>query len=157
MRANKWLIFGVVVGTAGFLLGYAGSVYSQRRAKEETMPERLARVVRVKVEVVNSFLKELGPAVTAEIIRGNQVILPGLGTLRVVRVAEHRDLRNGRPVVIPATNYVEFVPTGGLVQAANSATARPAATVPAFEFVPKPNGAPSERAPKVRATQIRTR
>jgi len=52
--------------------------------------------------------------------------LQGLGVFRVVRVPEHRDLVDGRPAVIAATNYVDFKPFGGLVDAANAAAAEDA-------------------------------
>jgi hypothetical protein len=66
--------------------------------------------------------------------------------LRVVRIAEHKDLVKGVPAVIPATNYVEFVPAADLVTAANAKGAVPAKTVEAYEFRVNPNHDPGLKA-----------
>ena len=63
---------------------------------------------------------------------------------------------NGRPAVVAATNYVDFVPSGGLVDAANAPGAVPQETVPPFEFNPLPGQTkslhvPDDRMPNVRA------
>ena len=83
--------------------------------------------------------------------------LKGLGTLRVVRVPEHRDLVDGRPATIPASNYVDFLPAGGLVEAANAPGAVPQDTVPPFQYVPLPDQTKGLRTPEERMPNVRTR
>ncbi len=156
MRTKRWLVCGVLLAGMGLFLGLAGKSYSQREEDEgANLKTRLARKLQVRQQLVNDFFKELAPAVIADLRAGNQVVLPGLGTLRVVRVAEHRDLRNGRPVLIPAVNYVEFLPVQALVAAANSEGARPAVTVPAFQYNPLPQQTPSQRTPRTRTPSFR--
>jgi nucleoid DNA-binding protein len=143
------------------LLGVANIVHSQARRGEEKdgahFEKQVSQKTRLKQETVALVLKSLGPAVVAEIRGGRQAVIPGLGVFRVVRVAEHRDLRDGRPVTIAATNYVEFVPEVAVAAVANTQGTVPAAEVPAFEYHPRPNETPSMRTNKVRAPRIRSR
>jgi nucleoid DNA-binding protein len=143
------------------LLALAGFVHSQARKGEEKdgadFERQVTRKTKVKQETVALVLKSLGPAIIAEIRRGRQVVIPNLGVFRVVRVAEHRDLRNGQPVTIAATNYVEFVPEAAVVAVANAQGTVPAAVVPPFEYNTLPNQTPGIRTNKVRAPRIRTR
>ena len=90
------------------------------------MGQRVARESKLTEEQVTRVLNALGPAVRDELTKGNTVNLPGLGILRVVRVAEHKDMEagTGRLLRIPAKNTVEFLATDGLGEAANSATCR---------------------------------
>jgi len=111
----------------------------------------------VSEEDVAKVIEALGPAVREHLAKGEVIDLPGLGAFRVVRVPDHRDLIGGRPVVVSGVNSVEFVPSGGLVDAANAANAIPQETVPPFEYNPLPNQAKSLRAPDERAPKVRTR
>jgi nucleoid DNA-binding protein len=123
------------------------------------MGQRMARESKLTEEQVTRVLNALGPAVRDELTKGNTVNLPGLGILRVVRVAEHKDMEAGtaRLLRIPAKNTVEFLATDGLGEAANSATAVPAETVPAFDYTPLPNQTKGRKVPyqKVEGTLIR--
>ena len=101
------------------------------------------------------MLTALGPAVREDLAAGNRVEMPGLGVFRVVRIAAHRDLVDGRPANIEASNYVEFVASGGLVDAANAATAVPADTVLPFQFNPLPDQTKSLHMPDNRMPNIR--
>ncbi len=133
-------------------------IISQKPAAKEqpaTLSGRVAAQTKLKEEDVAKVLEALGPAVRDQLARGDRAELPGLGVFRVVRVAAHRDLVDGRPAMIEASNYVEFLPTGGLVDAANAAGAVPSDTVLPFQFVPLPNQAtglvmPDDRMPNVR-------
>ncbi len=143
------------------VFGLAAPGHSQKPAakdkKNETLAQRLARESNLKEEDINKVLKALGPAVRDELTRGKTVSLQGLGTFRVVRVAGHRDLREGRPVNVPPSNYVEFLPTGEVLNSANSDTAVPAETVPAFEYEPLPNQTKGQKVGPTRAPAVRVR
>ena len=64
---------------------------------------------------------------------------------------------DGRPALIEATNYVEFLPSGGLLDAANAATAVPADTVLPFQFNPLPDQTKGLHVPDERMPNIRVR
>ncbi|HVS37734.1 MAG TPA: HU family DNA-binding protein [Gemmataceae bacterium] len=120
-----------------------------------TLQGRIAAQTKLSEDDVNKVLKALGPALRDDLAHGGLVELPGLGTFRVVRIAAHRDLVNGRPAMIEASNYVEFLPSGGLVDAANAAGAVPQDTVQPFQFNPLPNQTkslvmPDDRMPNIR-------
>jgi hypothetical protein len=72
-------------------------------------------------------------------------------------VEEHRDLQNGRPVVIPAVNTVEFLPAGDLLDSANGPDAQPAESVPPFQYIPLPHQTPGQKVGRTRVPPIRTR
>ena len=63
----------------------------------------------------------------------------------------------GRPTTIPERNIVEFLPDGALDRAANSPNARPAVSVPPFQYIPLPNQTPPQRVPPGRTPSMRTR
>jgi nucleoid DNA-binding protein len=134
-------------------------VEAPQRGEEGGNPfhQAIAANAKVDVKTVEAVLKALGPAVKDRLASGQQVKLPGLGTFRVVRVPAHRDLVNGRPAEIPASNYVEFLTEPGLVKASNSPGAVPAATVPKFEYIPIPDRTPSIRTPGRRVPRRRIR
>jgi nucleoid DNA-binding protein len=156
MRTRQKVILGGLLAGMGLLLAFAGSVYSQREEKEP-LEKKVAAVTKIHPDTVAAVIRGLGPAIFKEISLGNQVVLPGLGTFRVVRIPEHKDLRNGRPVTIAETNYVEFLPAGKLVESVNQEGVIPSGTVPAFEFTPRPNETPSLKTGKTRTPRIRSR
>jgi nucleoid DNA-binding protein len=156
MRGKRWLVAVAAAVVLG--LGFAGGVVYSQRVAAKSFEQRLAEKAGLREETVIRLLKALGPIATEDLRKGEQVVLPGLGALRVVRVAEHRDLRNGRPVTVAAANYVEFIPTGDLVNAANTEGARAAETVPEFRYIPLPNQTPSQKAPsRIRVDPVRSR
>jgi nucleoid DNA-binding protein len=159
MRKRPWLALAALAATLGVLMPLAAPAQPAKPRAEETMGQRLAREAKLSEEQVNRLLTVLGPAVRDELKKGNTVSLPGLGTFRVVRVAEHKDIEagTGRPLRVPATNTVEFLATEGLSEAANSATAVPAETVPAFQFNPLPNQNKGQRTPSQKIEGTRTR
>jgi nucleoid DNA-binding protein len=115
-----------------------------------TLPQRIAKTSKVSEENVNKVWEALGPAIREELRRGRSVSIPGLGTFRVVRVAEHKDMKNGRPVTVPASNTIEFLGEGDVVQSVNTDAAQPAETVPAFQYNPLPTANPGQKMPNVR-------
>jgi nucleoid DNA-binding protein len=140
------------------LLALTAPVWSQLTVKEPARPEkastlrgRLAKVGDVSEEKIDAILKELGPAIADQLARGEKIEMRGLGTFRVVRIPEHRDLVSGRPAIIAARNYVEFLPTGSLVEASNAPGAVPQETVTTWQFDPmRGQEVPFERAPSSR-------
>ena len=159
MRKRPWLALAALAATLGVLMPLAAPAQPAKPRAEETMGQRLAREAKLSEEQVNRLLTVLGPAVRDELKKGNTVSLPGLGTFRVVRVAEHKDIEagTGRPLRVPASNTVEFLATEGLSEAANSAATMPAETVPAFEYNPLPNQTKGQKVPPTKTEGIRTR
>jgi hypothetical protein len=74
----------------------------------------------------------------------------------VVRIAEHRDMVTGRPVVVPARNTVEFLGGGELTDAANGPGAQPAEVVPPFQYNTIPGQTPGQKVGPVRTPGTRT-
>jgi nucleoid DNA-binding protein len=134
MRRTTWGLLGLGGLLAlGMALAADAQVVEQPK-KAPTLKEGIAKESKEKAATVEKILKALGPAGREQLAAGREIELPGLGVLRVVRIAEHKDLVKGIPAVIPATNYVEFVPAADLVAAANAKGAVPAKTVEAYEF-----------------------
>jgi nucleoid DNA-binding protein len=127
------------------------------KAPAGSLQARLAKVADVPEDKVAKLLKALGPELAAQLAKGEMVEIPGLGTFRVVRIAEHRDLVNGRPAIIPAVNRVEFLPATGMSDAANAPGAVPQQTVPVWEFNPLGNQVPTDRAPSGRVPGYKVR
>jgi nucleoid DNA-binding protein len=156
---QRWALAALLVVPV-LCWGLAGTGYSQRGKangkKDEGIEEQVAKKVRLQPAVVKQVIAALGPAVVAHITAGEQAVIPGLGTFRVVRIPEHRDLRNGRPTTIAATNYIEFIPAAAVVANVNGSGVTPSATVPQFEYVPRPNEVPSMRVPTRRAGRTRS-
>lgn len=161
MRKQQWLALGSLVGGLSLVLALTTPVHSQKppdkkaAADDETLTQRLAKGAKLTEAQATQFFNAFGPAVREELRRGKSVNVPGLGTFRVVRVEEHRDLQNGRPVTIPASNTVEFLASDGLAGAANSAAAKPAETVPPFQYVPLPGQTPGQKTPRTRTPSSR--
>jgi nucleoid DNA-binding protein len=158
MRKSQWLALIGLVGGMALLLGVAGPALSQKaREGPQTLKERIASATKLPEADIQTMLAALGPAIRDHLRSGATVDLPGLGTFRVVRVPEHRDLVGGRPATVAASNSVEFLPTADLKGAANSGGAVPAVTVPPFEYIVNPNHAPSQRIGTTRQEGTRTR
>jgi nucleoid DNA-binding protein len=158
MRKSQRIILIALVGGLAVLLTVARPALSQKPPEApKTLKGRIVSATKLQDADVQKMLTALGPAIRDHLSSGAQVELPGLGTFRVVRVPEHRDLVSGRPATVAATNNVEFLPAGDVVNAANSARAVPAETVPPFEYLVNPNHAPSTRIGTTRQTGTRTR
>lgn len=164
MRKGQWLALGALLGALIVVMALTPPVHSQRFVQrlppEETLIQRLARRAQVSEEEATRLFNALGPAFREELARGRQVNVPGLGSFRVVRIPEHRDLVTGiysQPVVVPAHNYVEFLASGEIVGAANSPNAQPADVVPPFRYDPLPNQTPGQKVGRTRQPTTRLR
>jgi nucleoid DNA-binding protein len=156
MRTRHWWGLCGLLGAGALLAALSVPARSEKPPAEETFSQRLAKAAKTSEENANRVYQALGPVIRDDLGHGKQVSVPGLGTFRVVRVEEHRDLRNGRPVVIPAVNTVEFVSEGALLDAANAAGATPAESVPPFQYVPLPGQTPGQKVGPVRTPGTRT-
>ena len=162
-KAHRWGL-AALVGTLALVVAataqQAGPPAKQRPAADKKQPAtfqgRMLTATKLQEKDLQKFLTALGPAISASISSGQSVNIPGLGTFRVVRIPEHRDMAaGGRPIVVTGTNYVEFLPAGNLTSAANAPGAAPAVTVPQFEYVPLPNQTPGMRVPGTRTVSPR--
>jgi nucleoid DNA-binding protein len=143
---------------AAYVLAISWSALAQsQRPDKDTLVQRIAKSAKMTPEDVDRFLREVGPAIREELKGGNEVTLPGLGSFRVVQIAAHKDLRGGDAILVPAVNTVEFVADSSLNDAANSANAQPAATVPAFQYIPLPGQTPTDKVTRTRAVPLRTK
>jgi nucleoid DNA-binding protein len=164
MPSKRWLGLATLLG-AVLVLVWTVPVHSQRPqpappgqpAKgDEPIPTQLAKKAKLTEQQAQAFYNALGPILRSELSRGKTVELPGLGTFRVVRIAEHRDMAGGRPIVVPARNTVEFLGGGDLIDAANSGSAVPAEVVPPFQYNTIPGQVPGQRIGTVRNPGTRT-
>jgi len=154
-KRHEWAL-AALAASLGVVV-FASSAFSDNKAKKElTLKGAVAASSKVSEENVAKVLEALGPAIRDRLAAGETVELPGLGTFRVVRVPEHRDLINGRPATVSAVNSVEFLPAGGLDAAANAPGAAPAVTVPEFRYNPLPDQTPGLRVPEDRMPNVRT-
>jgi nucleoid DNA-binding protein len=149
---------------AGFLatLGVVGGVATTLAQPQPLRPvERLslkaavAKKTKLDEDDVAKVLEALGPIIRDKLANGETIDLPNFGTVRVVRIPEHKDMVKGRPATIAAINNVELVPSDDLVAASNSPNAVPAVTVPIFEFNPLPDQTKGQRIPGTRMPTIR--
>jgi nucleoid DNA-binding protein len=149
-----------LLALVGLMAVVAASAQAPEAPKKQTLEGRVATASKQKRDTVTKVLKALGPAVAAQLQAGEPVTLPGLGTFRVVRVAAHRDMiggAGGRVIKVPGANYIEFVPTGQLEDAANAPGATPSRTVPGFEYIPNPYQVPALKAESLKVGRTRTR
>jgi nucleoid DNA-binding protein len=158
MRKSHGIALITLVGVLGLALVLAGQALSQKPAdKPQTLRDRLIKDTKLAPADVQKMLNAIGPAIREQLRTGASVELPGLGAFRIVNIPEHRDLVAGRPATVAASNTVEFLPTGDLVRAANSAGVVPAESVPPFQYIVNPYQAPTQRAPTTRDFGTRTR
>jgi DNA-binding protein HU-beta len=161
MSKRPLLALAAMTGLLGVFvpLEAPGQQQAPKPRPDETMGQRVARESKLTEDQVAKVLNALGPAMRDELKKGNTISLPGLGTFRVVRVAAHKDIEagTGRVLTIPARNTVEFLASEGLGEAANSATAIPAETVPAFEQPTLPNQTKGQKVPPTRTEGMRTK
>ncbi len=158
MRTRHWLGLTILLGTMGLILGQTSPAHSQRPPKEETLTQRLARETKLTEEQAIKFISAFGPAIREDLKRGKQVTLPGLGTFRVVRVLEHKDMREGgRPIIVPATNTVEFLGSVELGEAANSESAKPAEVVAPFQYILLPGQTPGQKTGRTHVPSTRVK
>jgi nucleoid DNA-binding protein len=147
MRNVRWLTLAVLLGAIGLVAGQSTTKSAKPRdTKDETIPQRVARDTKLGEKDAEKFFQAIGPAIRDQLQRGKTVVVPGLGTFRVVRVAEHKDMAaGGRPIVVPAYNTVEFVGTVEVNDGVNAESVTPAETVPAFQYNPLPGQTPGQK------------
>jgi len=146
-----------LAGVIVLALSWTGPARSQRLVVLDPLPKDIAKRTEVDETDVAKVLSALGPALARQIAAGREVTVPGLGTFRLVRIPENKDLVGGRPATVPPRNYVEFLPEEGVVQASNSPDARPAVTVPPFQYTPLPGQTPGQKVPSGRTPSSRIR
>ena len=159
MHKRPWLALAILLVALGGPIPIKAPAQLQKPRSEETLNQRLAREAKVSEQQAARVFNALGPVLRDELKKGNTVSLPGLGTLRIVRIAEHKDIEvgTGRVLRVPARNTVEFLASEGLGEAANSASVVPAETVPAFEYNTLPDQTKGQKVPPTRSEGIRTR
>src|SRR5215470_263410 len=157
MRKQHWLALAGVLGALAVGLIVTAPAHSQLPRQAGSLSSELATATQLAERDVAKLLTALGPALTQQLAAGRQVQLPGLGTFRVVRLGESKNLVDGRPVTQPARNIVEFLPDAALNQAAAAPGAVPAAEVPPFQYVPLPNQTPGQKVPAGRTPSTRIR
>jgi nucleoid DNA-binding protein len=165
MRKRQGLILAGILGAACLAIGPAIPAEPtvktvptpKERKRDTTFAGRLAKASNVSEEDINKALQALGPVMREELSKGQAVTIQGLGTFRIVRLAEYKDMRDGKPVTIPARNTVEFLPSEGTLDAANSEDATPAVVVPAFEYKTMPGQTPGQKMGRTRVPDVRVK
>jgi nucleoid DNA-binding protein len=168
MNRMKWWSLAFLLGGLGLGLNWTAEAQIPRPGPNKapavapavgagTLEQEVAKAARLKEEEVQRVFKALGPLVTARLRAGQAVDLAGLGTLRIVRVEEHKDLVGGQPARIPGVNRLEFLPTGNLDNAANAPGTIPNVTVPPQEFIVNPNANPGLKTEYTKTGRTRTR
>jgi nucleoid DNA-binding protein len=163
MRSRPTLLLIAVFGAACLFIGPAMSVEpvgkSGRPPREPAPPAtltgRIAAASKVSEDDVKKVLQALGPVMKDDLQKGGTVSVTGLGSFRIVQLPEHRDLKDGKPVIIAPRNVVEFQPGGNLADAANAPGVEPAVVVPAFEYNALPGQTPGFKAGRTRAGDVR--
>jgi nucleoid DNA-binding protein len=148
MRTARWLALAALLGMVGLVAGQQPATKTKKaqEKKDESIPQRIARDTKLTEKDAEKFFNALGPAIRDQLQRGKSVTVPGLGTFRVVRVAEHKDLAaGGRPIVVPAFNTVEFVGSIEVAEGVNAEGVTPAETVPGFQYIPNPYPTPPQK------------
>jgi nucleoid DNA-binding protein len=164
MMKRPGILLAGVLGAACLTIGPAvpaepvvkGAPAPQRRG-EETFVGRVAKASGVSEEDVAKVLRALPGPLKDDLRQGKTISLNGVGSFRIVKLPEYRDLKDGKPVIIPPRNSVEFQPAGDLADAANADGAVPAATVPAFEYNALPGQTPGMRMDGVRMPAVRVK
>lgn len=151
------LTFSVGGQTPPQITGGGSDRGKKSKSKKLTLQSQIAQATGEKEEVVAKILKALGPAVVDAVNRGEKVDFPGMGTLRVVQIQESQRRIGDRPVVIPARNYIEMLPSPALTQAANSPAVVPDQVIPQYNPEPLLPHTPGQRVPSGSFKTPRTR
>jgi nucleoid DNA-binding protein len=134
-----------------------GTLPAPQRRGDETFAGRVAKASGVSEEDVAKVLRALAGPLKDDLRQGKTVSLNGVGSFRIVKLPEYRDLKDGKPVIIPPHNSVEFQPAGDLADAANAEGVVPAKSVPAFEYNALPGQTPGMRMDGVRMQNVRVK
>jgi nucleoid DNA-binding protein len=158
MRKGTWAALAALLSVLLLTVTLTGQTPRPPAATaKQPLEVSVAQQTKLKEADVLKVLKAVGPAVSEKLRAGEAVTLPGLGTLRIVRVEEHKDLVSRLPARVPPVNYVEFIPTGELSNIANAPGATPNLVVPPNEFNVNPNTTPGLKTGSTRAPSTRTR
>jgi nucleoid DNA-binding protein len=130
---------------------------SQTQRGADAFAGRVAKASGVSEEDVAKVLRALPGIVKDDLRQGKTISLAGLGSFRIVKLPEYRDLKDGKPVIIPPHNSVEFGPVAELADAANAEGAVPAVSVPAFEYNAIPGQFPGMRMDGTRMPNVRVK
>jgi nucleoid DNA-binding protein len=176
MRKASWMGAAILAGATGLVAGQSPVPEPQKPAPPQPQKEvkeplrlgsaqanlptnlngRIAAATKLPPNDVAKVMDALGPAIRDLLGQGQTVMVPNLGSFRVVRIPEHRDLVNGRPATIGGSNYVEFLATGRFAEAANQPGVQPAESVPPFEYHALPDQAPGLKTGQTRSPNSRT-
>jgi nucleoid DNA-binding protein len=165
MRMAIWVGVATLATVTGPALGQPAQPQPERITQfgqgrsdaRGSLKARIAASTKLSEADVAKVLDAMGPAVKDLLGQGQIVDIPNLGTFRVVRVPEHRDMVNGRPTTIAGSNFVEFLANGKFADAANQPGVKPADTVPPFEYTVLPDQIKSLKAPYTREPNTRVR
>jgi nucleoid DNA-binding protein len=159
MRNARWLALAILLSTIGLVAGQSTNKTKPRNDKVgDTITQRIAKEAKLTDQQADKVWNAIGPAIREDLRRGKTVSVPGLGTFRVVRVAEHKDMvAGGRPVVVPAFNTVEFVGSIETNDDANAEGVTPAVEVPEFKYVPLPGQTPGQKVGRTHVPSQRVR
>jgi nucleoid DNA-binding protein len=143
------------------LLGAAGVVYSQQTANAPptaALANAVAIRAKLPVKTVEKVLEALVPEILFQIERGDIVDLPKLGKIRLVRIAEHKDMERGtgRVINIAARNYVTLDTDKEVDKAANAAGVQPNEVVPQFQYNIMPGQTPGQKVGNFKVPSTRT-
>jgi nucleoid DNA-binding protein len=154
---------GTMAAGVVFLLGITGIVFSQRPvAAPPTAESRLARDVAAKaklpVKTVQSVLDALVPEILARIEHGDTVELPKLGRIRLVRVAEHKDMEKGtgRVINVPGRNFVTLDIETEVEKAVNANGVVPSEVIREFQYNILPGQTPALQTESLKVRPLRT-
>jgi nucleoid DNA-binding protein len=158
MLIRRYLPMFLIAGIAAYVLTRPVTAQQPRPIpKNETFVQRVARYSDIKDREAERCIQMIGKALMEDLRRGRTEAIPGLGSFRIVRVGESKDLVNGRPATIPAYNVVEFSPEEGVADAANGESVDAAVFVPAFHYNILPGQTPGQKMPSSRMPNSRMR
>jgi nucleoid DNA-binding protein len=157
MLHNRSLAILLLSGAAACIVMSVAGAQTQVAPKNETFVQRVARYAEIKEKDADRCINVLGKALLEDLKQGKTDALPGLGSFRIVRVGDSKDLVNGRPATIPAYNVIEFSPEDGVSEAANAENVEAARFVPAFQYNILPGQTPGQKMGSSRMPNSRIR
>ncbi len=157
MLHNRCLPILLLAGVAVYAVWSKAEAQTQMKVipANETFVQRVARYAEIKDKDAERCINAIGKALVEDLKKGKTDALPGLGSFRIVRVGDSKDLVNGRPVSVPAYNIVEFSPEDGVSDAANADNVEAARFVPAFRYNILPGQTPGQKMPSSRMPSSR--
>jgi nucleoid DNA-binding protein len=155
MKALRPVCVFLLVASLGAALTI--SAYAQLgRPRPKTPQQKLATAANLTEEQATRAYEAFGSVVVSELSEGKVVNVPNLGTFRLVRIPDYKDIRDTRPVTTPAHNVIEFSASTSAADASNSVDSKPAENVQPMHFDVLPGQVPGQRAPGTRTPTQRT-